>query len=121
MNTSEIAKKLRSFISLPPESMTMAMERLADLFEEQTRLEQNGHWVVMQDYVDDDDGGVEIIAVTHTRDEAIKIAKPIMEEARHRAEDYDWYIFVSTPTRFDAGNEDEYGSYHETIFVRYCR
>ena len=78
------------------------------------------HYVILCDWAVDNmcESGIDIIAVTHTLEEAKEIfAKNVVEEKRY-AEENGWEILTDTDTEFDAGHFGYWAAEHTRLYIQ---
>jgi hypothetical protein len=78
------------------------------------------HYVILCDWAVDSmsDRGINIIAVTHTFEEAVAIFVEKVAEEKKYAEDNGWEIFSDTGVEFDAGVEGYYAAEHTRLYIQ---
>ena len=75
------------------------------------------HYVVVLDWAENDDEGVDIIAVAHTYEEAKEIFNEKLIEEKAYAEEQGYEIYNDEVTSFDAGESGYYAARHTSLYI----
>lgn len=102
---------------------SLAIKALREVIDEPLEGYKMTHYVVVFDWAVDGIGtyGTEIIAVTHTLEEAKEIfAKSIIEEKQFAIE-HGRTIYVDTDTEFNSGENGNYNAEHAHFYIEEVR
>lgn len=75
------------------------------------------HYVVIYSGASDYDRCTEVVAVKHTKEEAITVFRDKVETEKTHLEEDGWVIFEETPELFDCGIDGDYESGHALIEI----
>lgn len=75
------------------------------------------HYVVIYDGASYYDRCTEVVAVKHTKEEAITVFRDKVEIEKTHLEEDGWTIFEETPELFDCGIDGDYESGHALIWI----
>ena len=76
------------------------------------------HYVVVRDWASDYEGGVDILGVGDTYDEAKEIFNQHIEEEKQYADDNGYDIDTDTESEFDAGIMGSWFTDHITLYIQ---
>jgi hypothetical protein len=77
------------------------------------------HYVILFDWTIDhmSESGIEVVAVTHTLDEAKSIFAKRVSDEKQYAFDHGYEIYTDTDTEFDAGEDGFYAAEHAHFYI----
>lgn len=76
------------------------------------------HYVVVLNWAADYDTGSNVLAVTHTIDEAKEILNETREEEKDLAENNGWKIYEDSDLVFDAGEDGYYSGNYTKLYIQ---
>lgn len=77
------------------------------------------HYVILLDWATDSSSecGIDVVAVTHTLDEAKSIFSERVSDEKQHAFDNGYEIYTDTETEFDAGEDGFYAAEHAHLYI----
>ena len=76
------------------------------------------HYVVVHDWANEYEGGVTILGVTHSLEEAKEIFNAELVYEKQYAEEHGFTIYDDCETVFDAGEEGYYKNNHTNLYIQ---
>lgn len=84
-------------------------------------MDNNGHYVVVNEWANDYEYDVSILGVAHSLEEAKKIFNNIVGEEKEYADEHGYEIFEDDDEIFDAGKYGEYIVFHTRTYIQWVR
>jgi len=76
------------------------------------------HYVIVNDWANEYESGTTILGVTHSLEEAKEIFNEQLVEEREYAEEHGFEIYDDCETVFDAGEDGNYVSNHNYLYIQ---
>ena len=76
------------------------------------------HYIVINDWSNEYECGVTIIAVAHSLEEAKESFNECIAEEKAYVEDKGWTIYEDSDVDFDAGEEGYYAANHTRLYIQ---
>lgn len=76
------------------------------------------HFVIISDWANEYERGVTVFGVEHTLDKAKEIFDEYVAEEKEYAKKHGFEIFEDCSTVFDAGDGEDYNSYHTNLYIQ---
>ncbi len=76
------------------------------------------HFVVINDWSNEYEGGVTVLGVTHTLDEAKEFFNNFVGGEKNYAEENGFEIYTDNETDFDAGEKGYYAREHTRVYIQ---
>lgn len=76
------------------------------------------HYVILKDCKEYYEGGIDILGITHTKDEARQILQEQVEKERQEMEDRGWDIIKDTKDAFEAEWEEEWSGNYLKLYIQ---
>ena len=76
------------------------------------------HFVIVNDWANEYEGGTTILGVTHSIEEAKDIFNESLDDEKRFAEEHGFIIYDDCETIFDAGEDGYYANNHTNLYIQ---